>query len=220
MTLVPVSSWLGSLLKESFLSKYPIQVINNGIDLNIFRPSNTSANIKEKYKIESKHIILGVATAWSNDKGLNEFIELSKHPEWKVILIGIPERVKKQLPDRILSLARTESQRELAAFYAVADVFVNPTYQDSFPTVNLEAMACGTPVITYQTGGTPEAVDKETGIIVEKGNIQELIKAIETIKAKGKASYSIACRERAEKLYSKDDRYMDYLKLYESILAK
>lgn len=220
LTLVPVSSWLGSMLQESYLSKYTVKVINNGIDLNIFHPDKKSINIKEKYNIGKTFLILGVATAWSNDKGLKEFIELSKSPDWKVVLIGVSDQIKKQLPENILILSRTENQHDLAAFYAAADVFVNPTYQDSFPTVNLEAMASGTPVITYRTGGSPEAIDDKTGFVVEKGDIDGLLNAIHTVKQKGKSSYSIACRERAERLYDKNDRYMDYIKLYESILAK
>lgn len=218
LTLVPVSSWLGSMLKESYLAKFPVQVINNGIDLNIFHRDKKSINIREKYSIGGDFMILGVATTWSNDKGLKEFIELSKYHEWKVVLIGVSDQIKKQLPENVLVLSRTENQYDLAAFYAAADIFVNPTYQDSFPTVNLEALACGTPVITYQTGGSPEAIDSDTGFVVEKGDIQEIINAINTVKEKGKSFYSTACRKRAERLYDKNDRYMDYIKLYESIL--
>lgn len=218
MTIVPVSEWLGSIVKESYLSKYPVRVINNGIDLNIFHPDKGILNIRDKYKIGNIFMILGVATAWSNDKGLREFIELSKCQEWKVVLIGISDSIKKILPDNILVLSRTENQQDLATFYAAADVFVNPTYQDSFPTVNLEAMACGTPVITYKTGGSPESVSAETGIVVEKGDLKGLLSAIKEIKEKKKSYYSKACRLSAEQYFNKDDRYQDYINLYNNLL--
>ncbi|MHB9056350.1 MAG: glycosyltransferase [Paludibacteraceae bacterium] len=220
LTIVPVSNWLGSIVKASYLSTYPVQVINNGIDLNIFHPLYNAIDIRNKYNIGERFMMLGVATAWSNDKGLKEFIELSNCPEWKVVLIGVTDTIKKTLPDNILVLSRTENQQDLAAFYAAADVFVNPTYQDSFPTVNLEAMACGTPLITYRTGGSPESITDETGIVVEKGDIDELVLAINKIKENGKSFYTKACRQRAEQFYNKEDRYQDYVNLYESLLKK
>lgn len=220
LTIVPVSKWLGSIVQESFLSKYPINIINNGIDLTIFHPDKDNFKIREKYQIGVAFMVLGVATAWSNDKGLKEFIELSTYPNWKVILIGIPETIRKKLPKNIIAIPSTENQNALAEFYATADVFINPTYQDSFPTVNLEAIACGTPVITYKTGGSPESLSKDTGIIIDKGDIRGIINAVEIVRRNGKNFYSKNCRDRALNFYNKNERYLDYLKLYESILLK
>ena len=213
MTIVAVSHWLESIVKQSFLSKYPIKVINNGVDLKSFRPSVASGEISSK-----KFTILGVASSWDNDKGINEFVQLSQNPDYKVIMVGVKDDLKAKLPKEITAIARTNSQEELAEYYSMADVFVNPTYKDSFPTTNLEALACGTPVITYKTGGSPESITPETGIVVEKGDFGQLREAIETIQKNGKSCYSANCRDRAERLYNKDDCFKDYIDLYENIL--
>lgn len=123
-----------------------------------------------------------------------------------------------QLPDNILGIERTESVEELAEIYAASDVYVNPTYEDNFPTTNLESLACGTPVITYKTGGSSEAIDDLTGIVVEQGNINKLVEAINQIKEKGKRFYTEACVERAHRLYRREDRYREYIELYKSLL--
>lgn len=115
-------------------------------------------------------------------------------------------------------MGRTSSQEELIGIYSAADVYINPTYEDNFPTTNIEALACGTPVITYNTGGSPEAIDEGTGIVVEKGDITGLIQAIETIRTNGKAFYAQACRKRALQWFDKDKRFEDYLRLYEELL--
>ena len=212
MTIVPVSHWLEDVVKQSFLSKYPIKVINNGVDLMAFRPIEASGEISNKFTI------LGVASNWDDDKGVKEFVKLSKNTDYQVIMVGVKDDLKQKLPKNITAISRTNSQDELAKYYSRADVFVNPTYKDTFPTVNLEALACGTPVVTYKTGGSPESVTEETGIVVEKGSCDQLVEAVETIRKNGKHCYSEACRERAVKFYNKDDRYKDYIDLYENIL--
>ena len=213
ITIVPVSHWLEGVVKQSFLSKYPIKVINNGIDITSFRPSAVSGEISS-----NKFTILGVASSWDNDKGIKEFVKLSQNPDYKVVMVGVNEKLSKQLPDTIVKVANTNSQEELAKYYSMADVFVNPTYKDSFPTTNLEALACGTPVITYKTGGSPESVTPETGIVVEKGDFEQLCAAIEIARKNGKDYYSKSCRVRAERFYNKDDRFKEYIDLYENIL--
>lgn len=214
MMIVPVSHWLEDVVKQSFLSKYPIKVIHNGVDLLSFRPSEASGEISSSQRFT----ILGVASNWDNDKGVQEFIKLSNNPDYQVIMIGVKDELKKKLPQNIITVSRTNNQSELAEYYSMADVFVNPTYKDTFPTVNLEALACGTPVITYKTGGSPESITPETGIVVEKGNFELLCEAVEAIRKNGKNYYSTSCRERAEKFYNKDERFKDYIELYENIL--
>ena len=122
------------------------------------------------------------------------------------------------MPQPGKGIQRTENQLELAKLYSKATVFFNPTYEDNFPTTNLEALACGTPVITYKTGGSIEAIDSGTGFVVEQGNINAVKECISIIQNLGKEKYSKTCRMRAEKLYNKKDRFMDYLKLYNSVL--
>jgi len=219
LTLVPVSQWLANLLGQSFLKDYPVRIINNGIDTGIFRPVSAQ-NIRNKFDLHSKFVLLGVASIWEGRKGLKDFIELSEKLDanYQIILVGLSLKQIKNLPDKILGIERTESVNELAEFYAASDVFINPTWEDNFPTTNIEALACGTPVITYNTGGSVESISKETGIIVEKGNIDGLFEAIKIIKNKGKYYYSKTCTERARMLYNKNDRFKAYFDLYDTIL--
>lgn len=219
ITLAPVSNWLSGILKESFLHGYPIKVINNGINTKVFKPL-PDGDFRIKHNFENKFILLGVASIWSARKGLNDFVTLSRllNTDYQIVLVGLTRKQIEQLPHNILGIKRTESVEELAVVYAASDVFVNPTYEDNFPTTNLESLACGTPVITYKTGGSPEAIDELTGVAVEKGNIGKLIDAVNHIKEKGKQSYTEACVNRANRLYKKEDRYREYIDLYESLL--
>jgi putative colanic acid biosynthesis glycosyltransferase len=219
LTLVPVSQWLSDILKDSFLQKYPSSVINNGINTSVFKPTGNN-EFRERYGLQNKFILLGVASIWSQRKGLEDFIELSKTlgADYQIILVGLTRKQKDQLPVEILGIERTESVEELAELYASSDVYINTTYEDTFPTTNLESLACGTPVITYNTGGSPESIDESTGIVVEQGNISKLVEAIRVIKDNGKQYYSDACVNRVNRLYKKEDRYKEYIDLYESLI--
>ena len=219
LTLVPVSEWMSGILKESFLHNYPIKIIHNGINTDVFKPLACDA-FRTKHHFENKFILLAVASIWSPRKGLKDFIALSNliDNDYQIVLVGLTKKQIEQLPDNMLGIERTESVEELAEIYAASDVYVNPTYEDNFPSTNLESLACGTPVITYNTGGSPEAIDELTGIVVEQGDIPKLMEAINQIKEKGKQSYIEACVNRAHWLYKKEDRYREYIELYESLL--
>lgn len=221
MIIVPVSFWLGDLVKQSFLKKYPMTVIQNGIDLEAFKPSRNALDIKNKFNLIDRFIILGVASTWTNMKGLNDFMLLNKllNDDEIIILVGLSKKQIKSIPSNILCIERTESIQQLAELYSIADVFINPTYADSFPTTNLEAIACGTPVITYNTEGSPETIDKKTGIVIEKGSIDCLVRAIQTIKSNGKEAYSNDCRIRAMKFFEKQTKFKEYLNLYNDLLS-
>lgn len=212
------SQWLAGLVKESFLKEYLVHVTPSAIDLETFKP--TKSEQKKKYNLEDKKIILGCASIWTNRKGYNDFVELAKmlSQEYHIVMIGLNDKEMKGLPRNILGLKRTESIQELTQWYTLAEVFVNPTSQDNFPTTNLEALACGTPVITYNTGGSPEAIDETTGMVVEKGNIAKLIEAISELENREKSELSKACRTRAERLFDKNTRYGDYLRIFERIV--
>ena len=219
VTIVPVSQWLGDIVKESYLGTHKVRIINNGIDLKVFKPCDSNT-LKERLGIGNRKILIGVATAWHNEKGLREFVQLSHDSRYQVVMVGVPAEVKKGLPKEIIAVERTNNQQELAEYYSMADVLVNPTYNDSFPTVNLEALACGTPIVTFRTGGSPESVTTETGIVVEKGNFGQLAQAIRKVCDNGKAHYSTACRECAVKLYDKDDKFKEYIELYNSLMNR
>ena len=134
-----------------------------------------------------------------------------------IVLVGPKEKEKKNLPDGIVGISRTENVKQLAELYSAADAFLNPTWQDNYPTVNLESIACGTPVVTYRTGGSIEAVTEKTGKIVERGDVVAMLEAARSIKEKGKNFYTKVCREFAEQNFRKEDRYMDYIRLYDEL---
>ena len=177
MTLVTPSKWLAGLVKESFLKDYPVEVINNGIDTSIFKP--TPSDFRKRYHIEDKKVLLGVAAVWDERKGLNDFVKLSKmlDDDYKIVLVGLSEKQIKEVPDNIIKISRTNSAVELAEIYTAADVFLNLTYEDNYPTVNLEAQACGTPVITYDTGGSVESACPN-GIVIKKNELDNLSEII------------------------------------------
>lgn len=166
MTLVTPSKWLADLTRESFLNKYPVEVINNNIDTAVFKP--VLSDFKKRVGIEGKKVILGVACPWNARKGFDDFIKLSKviDDNCRIVLIGLSDKQLKCLPQGVIGIKRTNDVNELAEIYTAADVFVNFTYADNYPTVNLEAQACGTPVISYRTGGSVESVPPENVIPV------------------------------------------------------
>lgn len=180
LEIITPSTWLADLVKKSYFKNYPVTVVNNKIDLSIFKP--TRSNFREKYGLENKIIILGVASVWSKKKGLDDFIRLSNilDENYKIVMVGLTKKQIKKTPKSILAIEKTNSAKELAQIYTAADIFLNLTYEDNYPTVNLESQACGTPVITYRTGGSIESVPKEN--TVEQGNIDELLLKIVSIR--------------------------------------
>ncbi len=212
--VVAVSEWLAGLVRQSYLKEVDIRVINNGIDLNVFQP--------QKRENKTRFRILGLSSVWTQTKGLCDFYRLRKlldESEYEIILVGLSDAQIKTLPNGITGITRTNSVQELVGYYSSADVFVNPTYGDTFPTTNLEALACGTPVVTYSTGGSPESVTLETGIVVEQGNVLALKTAVETVKNNSKAYYSTACRVRAKLCYDKNKLYCQYVDLYNKLVS-
>ena len=214
LQIIAVSQWLGDLVKQSFLKTSDVKVIKNGVDLKLFRPLPSQPNKRFR--------VLGVSSVWTGAKGLYDFYQLREYlheEEYDIVLVGLNEEQIKDLPKGILGIARTNSVEELVEYYSTADVYVNPTHLDSFPTTNLEAMACGTPVITYRTGGSPESVTPKTGFVVEQGSVEEIVDAIYTIRDRGKSHYSQACRRRVETCFNKERNCSDYLEVYKELIV-
>ena len=178
MKIITPSKWLADLVKESFLNEYTVEVRNNKIDYETFKP--TKSDFRVRNNLTNKFIILGVASNWDERKGLEDFLKLSKKldDKYKIVLVGLNEKQLITCKDNILGIQRTNSKKELAEIYTEADVFFNPTYEDTYPTVNLEAEACGTSVITYRTGGSPETLRRSDSIVIEVGDIDRVIEIL------------------------------------------
>lgn len=213
MTIVTPSQWLADLVKQSFLKDYPVKVINNGIDLSVFKP--IESDFREKYGLVDKKIVLGVSFGWGYRKGIDVFQKLAKRlsDDYKIVLVGTDTATDATLPENIISIHRTDSQIELAKIYTAADVFVNPTREENYPTVNMEAIACGTLVVTFKTGGSPEIVDESCGSVVEVDDVDAMEKEIIRI-CEEKPYSNLACLERA-KTFDMNDRFNEYVELYE-----
>lgn len=213
LTLVPVSDWLKNIVQESFLSNQSVQTIHNGINIEKFSPKPLGT--KEKY-------ILGVASPWSVYKGFDDYIKLRSVLDHSIsiVMVGVSKEQVAQLPDGIRGIEHTNNIEEMVELYSNAIAFVNLTYEDNFPTTNIEALACGIPVVTYNTGGSPEAIDDLTGIVVERGNWKSVPLAIYEIEKKGYEVYSTNCRARAVTLFNEKYQYVKYVEIYNRIINK
>ncbi|NCD08057.1 MAG: glycosyltransferase [Negativicutes bacterium] len=214
MVIVTPSKWLSKIVDKSFLSSYPLQVINNGIDLEIFR--HIANDFRQRYELHGKIIILGVANIWALKKGLDDFIDLAKYIDnnkFKIVMVGVTGKQLKTMPKNILGIERTNNVLELAQIYTAADVFFNPTYEEVLGMTNLEALACGTPVITYNSGGSPECITTDSGYIIGKGEwklVPEIINNMKNIK------YETLRNEAL--LFDKNKKYTEYIDLYQKML--
>ncbi len=214
MMLVTPSEWLAGLVRQSFLGKYPVKAIPNGIDLTAFKP--TKSNFREKYGLQNKKVILGVATAWSERKGLNEFKELAHllDENYKVVLLGLNAEQINDLPQNILGLPATDTLEELAGIYTEADVFVNAGKEETMGLTTVEAMACGTPAVVSNLTAVPEVVTPDGGIVLEKLTAEDIKQGIERV-----LGTAFNTRKNAEK-YEKKQQYLKYLNLYNEILGE
>ena len=215
LMIVTPSKWLNDLVSKSFLRNYNSIVINNGIDLTKFK--RVTSSFKETYNLTDKYIVLGVSFGWNNKKGLDIFIKLSRvlDESYQIVLVGADENVDKILPENIISLHRVDNYKELVEIYNASDVFVNPTREEVFGLVNIEALACGTPVVTFRTGGCTECLDDSCGSVIEKEDFVTLVAEITRI-CKEKPYAKEACINRA-KLFDIHNKYREYIELYKKM---
>tara|TARA_B000000475_G_C15882799_1_gene401204 strand:- start:92 stop:763 length:672 start_codon:yes stop_codon:yes gene_type:complete len=220
MTIVPVSHWLDNQIRYSFLSDFKSKVIQNGIDLEVFKPSE-SRTLIEDHNLHNKFILLGVASNWTERKGFFEFVKLREilDESFAIVLVGVNKKLQKMLPSGIISIAKTSDQAELAMIYSCADLYLNLTFEDTYPSTNLESIACGTQVVTYKTGGSPESVIEESGYVLNQGDIKAVQNLVNDMK---NGVLSIPSRKNlvatAHKRFNKDNNFLHYLKLYKEIL--
>ncbi len=208
MTLLTPSNWLRSCVNESFLNEYPVEVVNNGIDLGVFKP--TESNFRQKYGLEHKKVVLGVASVWDRRKGLSDFLELSKmlDDSYRIVLVGLNKEQISNLPKNVLGLPRVLEASELAEIYSAADVFANLSVEETMGLTTAEALACGTPVVVYDRTAVPEVADERSSIIVKAGDINSLKDAVTSIQIS-----EVDCINRAS-YYDKNKRYNGILELY------
>lgn len=217
LCIVTPSNWLADLVRQSYLSKYPISVIHNGIDTNEFRP--TSSDFRKKWGLVDKYMVLGVASEWSDRKGLSGFFQLPAmlDDRYRIALVGLNKEQMHALPPNIIGIEKTNSTTELAAIYTAADVYVNLTLEDTYPTTNLEAISCGTPVATYNTGGSPESVPDFAGIVVLKGDVIMMRDAIETLVNADNENFRKSRVSYARDNFSRERQCGEYLSLLNAI---
>ena len=215
LVITAPSHWLADQISASFLKDYPVQVIPNGIDRSIFHPQG--GDLRERYGLQGKKIVLGVANVWSKSKGTDDMILLSRMLDdaYQIVMIGLTSKQMEDLPKEIIGIQRTKNQQALAQWYSEADVFVNPTYEETFGLTTVEAQACGTPVVAYNTDGCPETVMQENGIIVPQGDVNKMKEAIINIAFAEK-------RADSQKMdsFANDHVYQEYIRLYRSMLKK
>ena len=214
LTITTPSQWLADQVSQSFLQNYPRTVIPNGIDRTIFRPQSSS--LREKYHLEDKKIVLGVANAWNARKGLTDLLTLAGRlgSGYQVVLIGLIEKQLPDIPSNVLGLLRTANQTELAQWYSTTDVFVNPTYEETFGLTTVEAQSCGTPVVVYETDGCPETVAPGNGRLVPQGDMQALENAVRDV-----ADSNWRADPKKMAGFDKDTVYQGYVELYENVLS-
>lgn len=179
MTLITVSDWLAGLVRQSFLGGYPIEVHRNKVDRTVFKP--TPSNFRARMGLVDKKIILGVASAWGPAKGLGDFLHLATlvPDEWVIVLVGLSSKQIRKMPAKILGLGKTNSAEELAGIYTAADVFFNPSLEETFSMVNAEACCCGTKVITYNSCAMPESVDGfPNAIVLRENTVVEFLRVL------------------------------------------
>jgi glycosyltransferase involved in cell wall biosynthesis len=221
LTIITVSDWLRDIVKDSFHEKYPIRRIYNGVDTNVFFPKKTRGHIEEIYGTKGKYIILGVASTWEKRKGLRDFIRLNEllpTDDFVIVLIGLDKNQIKNLPSSIVGIERTESVEALVDFYSEADLYINLSREETFGLTTVEAMACGTPVIVYNSTVCPEIIDESVGVVVEVKDFCSLVKAVFFIKDKGKLQFQNVCREKVISLYDKEKNMAKYVDLYNELL--
>lgn len=226
MTIVPVSHWLGDITRQSILGAYPIHVIQNGIDVNVFKPRpNSVEHVRVQYGLQRKYVILGVATGWSEEVGLSAFIYLRKMlpHDFAIVLVGCTPDIQAKLPEGIVGIPRTNNVDELAEIYSAADILFNASYQETFGLVTAEALSCGTPVVVYASTACPEIVTPETGYVAPAKDVNQVLDFIvhDAQLCQGeRLSRSNKCREYALSHFDKQNKYNEYMQLYCMIIKR
>ena len=216
LQIITPSDWLGGCIAQSFLGEYPIRTIQNGVDLSIFRP--TESDFIRKHQLEGKKIILGVASTWTKHKGLEAFYRLAQllDESYKVVLVGLDERQMQILPQNILGIQRTNSTQELAQIYTAAYVHVSMSREETMGMTVIEANACGTPVIVFDSTALPEIVTADTGVVLKECTPEAVAQTL-TNTDFSESRFSAGCISHAQR-FEKNKMYSQYIELYRSMV--
>ena len=219
--ITTVSKWLMSKVRDSFFRDYPISTVYNFVNEKIFSPNVERIN-RCDYGLDDRKILIGAAANWVPSKGIPDFNALagSLSDKYQIVMVGVTEEVKNQISSNVHCLSRVESPQKLAALYAEADILLNLSRQETFGMTTLEAMACGTPGISYNNTACPEVLSNDTGVIVPTGNIKAVEEAIELIEKKGKKSFKDNCVARANTIFSKNNIISQYFDVYDKALSE
>lgn len=180
MTLLTPSNWLADLVRQSFLKEYPIEVRYNTIDSRIFKP--TPSDFRQRYGLDGKKVVLGVSSVWNERKGLNDFIKLSDmlDDRYCIFLVGLSRKQINKLPQNIMAIERTDNAIELAEIYTAADIFLNPSKEETFGLTTVESLACGTFPVVYKGTACEEIVNLYGGAAVAD-NVQSLFEKVQEV---------------------------------------
>lgn len=219
--ITTVSEWLKEEAKKSFLGNREIIAIPNGIDCSLYYPRDVG-ELQEKYNCSDKVVLLGVASSWSDRKGLNTWKLISEHLDesYQIILVGLNTEQLKALPKKIIGLPRVNNEKELRELYSLADIYVNLSPEETFGLPTVEAMACGTPVVVLNSTANPELVDDSVGRIAASPSVEDVLKALNEVRLIGKRNMTASCIERANTLYSIKIMTERYLNLYRKVLGR
>lgn len=216
LTVVGVSNWISDEARKTFLGERNIFTIYNGVDMSFFKP--TASTFRENYNLQDKFVLLGIANKWLkpvNRELLSAILKWMKE-DMKFVIIGCDKRQISSLSEKIIAIPFVKEKQKMREIYSSCDVFTNCTREDSFSLVNVEAQACGTPVVTYSNTGAKETVDNKSSFAVQTGNIEQFIKSIEMIYQNGKSTFSDSCRDVVREKFDKERNYLKYIQLYKT----
>lgn len=220
---VGVSEWTCNELRESFLNKYPIERIYNGVDTEVFKPYETAGKeVREKYGLGNGLLLTAVATAWTENKGIKDYYALRKvlDKKYTLVFVGAPQNLIDKLPQGIIGIRRTDSMEELAKIYSASSIVMNLSLSESFGKTTVEGLSCGVPGIVNDCSASPELVDEKTGVVVHSGDVKSVLKAIDTIMSWDRTATATACRKRATELFNIHNNWPKYIELYKRVLRE
>lgn len=214
------SQWTTDQASKSFLKDASyVGRIYNWIDQEVYHFEDCQ-DLRVKHNLEGKFVVLGVSQGWSNRKGLDIFIKLANSlPLVKFVLVG-KMNSNEQLPDNIISVGQTQNIKELCKYYSLADVFINPSLQETFGKVSAEALCCGTPIIVNNATANPELVGDGCGYVVNNNDISEYVSCLNRIQTAGKGAFSSKCIAFAKENFDRETNIREYINLYHKLIDK